>query len=56
MKYTQKGIATTSEKEIEKFILGGCEKYAGNDNIKYFSRKEQAKKFCKFMDSILNGR
>lgn len=56
MKYTQKGIATTSEKEIEKFILGGCEKYVGNDNIQYFSRKEQAKKFCEFMDSILNGR
>lgn len=54
MKYTQKGIATISEQEIEKFILGECENYKGNDNIRFFSRKEQARKFCKFMDKILN--
>lgn len=56
MKYTQKGIATIAEKEIKKFILGGCDKYLGNDNIQFFSRRVQAKKFCEFLDRIIGDR
>lgn len=53
LSYTNKGVATISEDEIEDFILYSCEKYVGNSNIMKFSRKYQAKKLCRFMDSIL---
>lgn len=53
LQYTNKGRASILEHEIIDFILGGCEKYKGNDNINFFSRKKQTERFCRFMDKIL---
>ena len=53
LQYTNKGRASILEHEIIDFILGGCEKYKGNDNISFFSRKKQTERFCRFMDKIL---
>ena len=50
---TNKGIASVSEEEIIRFILGECEKYVGNKKIEYFSREKQAERYCKFMDRVL---
>lgn len=51
--YTNKGIASTSEDEITDYILSGNTEYKGNKNIKYFSRKKQAERLCRFMDEVL---
>lgn len=53
LQYTNKGIASISEKEIEDFIVAGHDKYVGNGNIAYFSRKKQAERLCEFMDYVL---
>lgn len=53
LRYTNKGIASVSEEEIINFILGECEWYTGNKKIDYFTRKNQAARFCKFMDRVL---
>lgn len=53
LNYTNKGIASTSEDEIIDFILKNNTKYKGNKNTAYFSRKNQAKRLCQFMDKVL---
>ncbi len=50
---TNKGIATYSESEIFSFIVNDYQKYGGNDHIKDYSRKNQAKKLCDFIGSII---
>lgn len=53
--YTKKGIGTIAEDEIVDFILHTNSKYEGNDNVRKFSRKYQAKRLCRFMDYILKN-
>ncbi len=50
---TRKGIATVLEEEIIRFILKGNNEYTGNGNITCFTRKRQAKRFCKFVNEVL---
>ncbi len=54
--YTNKGIAATEEDEIIQYILYRNKQYSGNSNIEYFSRKKQAKRICRFLDYVLDGR
>lgn len=53
LNYTNKGIASTSEDEVIDYILRDSTKYNGNKNTAYFSRKNQAKRLCQFMDKVL---
>lgn len=53
LRRTNKGIATSSENEIYTFIDNDYQKYIGNDHIKDYSRKNQAKKLCDFIGSII---
>lgn len=53
---TEKGIATTSKEKIVDFILDAYSCYAGNEHIEFFSRKNQAKRYCRFLDFILGER
>lgn len=52
LKKTDKGIATTSKEKIVKYILYANKNYHGNSSIDFFSRKNQAKRYCKFLDSF----
>ena len=38
--------------EVE-FIVKKHEDYAGNQKVEFFSRRHQAKRLCRFMDSVL---
>ncbi len=53
LKYTNKGIASTSEDEIIDFILQENKKYTGNRKVSYFSRRKQAERLCEFIDKVL---
>lgn len=54
--WTNKGTAANSVSEIEKFIRNPHE-YPGKESAVYFfSRKNQARIYCKFMDDILEGK
>lgn len=53
LKWTEKGIATNSISEAEAFILNPHE-YKGKRNaVNFFSRKNQARIYCKIMNGIL---
>lgn len=52
---TNKGIATSKESRIVSFILKGYRSYTGNEKIADYSRKNQAKNLCGFLDTILGG-
>lgn len=49
---TKKGIATTDEKEIRNFILNSYVDFDGNEEVLDYSRKNQTKKLCHFMDKM----
>lgn len=51
---TEKGIATVSKGKIIDFILNADRNYSGNQYVDFFSRKNQAKRYCRFLDSILS--
>lgn len=53
LKYTNKGIASIKEKDIIEFIVKKHEDYAGSQKVEFFSRRHQAKRLCRFMDSVL---
>lgn len=53
LKYANKGIASIREKEIIEFIAKKHDDYAGNQKVDFFSRRNQAKRLCGFMDSLL---
>lgn len=53
LNYTNKGVGTTRREEMIDFILYGSKNYCGNKNIRKFSRKNQARKYCRLMDEIL---
>ncbi len=55
LRYTNKGFASISEEEIINYILSENEKYSGNGKEKFFSRKRQAWRLCRFMDEVLEG-
>jgi len=54
IKKTDKGIATISEEKMIEFIRNGGEGFCGNKYVNFFSRKKQAERYCKFLDSILD--
>lgn len=54
LKTTDKGIATIQENKIVDFITGGYKQYQGNEKANEFSRANQAKKLCGFLDEILS--
>lgn len=54
LKTTDKGIATIQENKIVDFITGGYKQYLGNEKANEFSRANQAKKLCEFLDEILS--
>lgn len=51
--YTNKGMASIKENEIVEFIIKKNKNYVGNQKIDFFSRRNQAKHLCKFMDQLL---
>lgn len=54
LRQTGKGIAVKSKNEINKFLSGGYLNYRGNEKaINYYSRKNQTKKLCAFMDLLI---
>jgi glycosyltransferase involved in cell wall biosynthesis len=53
LKRTHKGIATSSKREIYDFLNGGYKKYKGNDYTSDYSRKNQARRLCRFLDLIV---
>lgn len=53
LRYTYKGIASISEKQIIDFILHTNKTYIGNSKIDFFSRRKQAQQLCRFMDEVL---
>lgn len=53
LKYTNKGIASVKEKDITDFIVKKHENYVGSQKVDFFSRRNQAKRLCKFMDQLL---
>lgn len=53
LKYTNKGIVTDSKNEIIDYILNGYLNYSGNQKAIYkFSRKQQTKRLCDFLDQF----
>lgn len=53
MNYTEKGIASVKEREIIEFIEKKNKNYVGSHKIEFFSRQNQSKRLCKFMDQTL---
>lgn len=53
LNYAQKGVASASAESISDFIMNDYKNYEGNENIKYFTRENQARKLCRFMDEVL---
>jgi len=56
LRATNKGIGTIERLQIIDFILNSEGKYKGNDNVLFFSREKQAKRYCRIMDGILAER
>lgn len=52
---TNKGIATISKERIVDFILHTNKNFVGNSHIEFFSRKNQAKRYCEFLDTFFNN-
>lgn len=50
---TGKGMTAISREIIVDFILHAGENYSGNRYVEFFSRKNQARRYCEFLDLIL---
>lgn len=50
---TKKGIATSDERKIRNFILSSYVDFKGNKMVLDYSRKNQTRKLCHFMDQLL---
>lgn len=51
---TERGCVCSSSDEIIKMVNMDGEMFAGNENVKLFSRREQAKKMCQIMDKLVD--